>query len=124
MARYNGHYTFKGLLKYWRMRGKDISEDALRKFLRSQNIRPNADHMYHKSVIDLMDRHMYEIMRDTNSLRGPRIGNDQTQYEAPNSYYHPKGMSNASIELLKNDEVWYESIHRALTNTLMEQNLL
>ena len=36
-------------------------------------------------------------------------GKDDEESETSVSYYHPKGMSNASMELLKNDDVWYEN---------------
>jgi hypothetical protein len=123
MKKYKDHYTIDEILAIERKYGKYIDYDVLAEFFRKHHIRPNADHMYHRSVRDTMARHMFELLRDSNAKRARRYEEPDDTYEAPNSYYHPKGMSNASIELLKNDEVWYESIHRALTSTLMEQKL-
>lgn len=71
---------------------------------------------YHPSVMLFVQQHIDELwdMQDEDEYaERMSLLHNGTDVEDDNpsaSYYHPKGMSNASMELLKNDDVWFENI--------------
>ena len=83
------------------------------------NVRPYdvrySKKRYHPSVMLFVQQHIKELwdMQDEDEyaemMSTLNKGKDDEESETSVSYYHPKGMSNASMELLKNDDVWYEN---------------
>lgn len=83
------------------------------------NVRPYdvrySKKRYHPSVMLFVQQHINELwgMQDEDEyakiMSTLNKGKDDDESETSVSYYHPKGMSNASMELLKNDDVWYEN---------------
>lgn len=113
--------TIRKRLMKWGYKNLPSVQDIYRLFDK-YNIRPYdvryKKKRYHPSIMLFIQQHINELwdMQDEDEyaermaiLSKGKAKEDGIESNEPNtSYYHPKGMSNASMELLKNDDVWYD----------------
>lgn len=68
-------------------------------------------------ALDIILQHVMELKaiqeridmrKNVIKMNHQDMDDTRDSYEDEVSFYHPKGMSNASMELLKNDDVWYD----------------
>ena len=123
--------SFDQLIKWKRDMGVYIHPEALKKFLRKYGFRPDTRHEYAKNVKTVIDRHITEILKDTEYfVLQDRISDEEYneivgKNNTDNQHYHPKWMSNASMEALRADDTWYgddnfvdEAIKKSIDETV------
>lgn len=128
---YNGQrLTFKQIIKYERMHGRIIPDDALKELLRRKRIFPTNDHTYSRSVLTTIARNRAElndIIQRQNGVNASSRNAAQSPQRptVPDRTYAPKkGISRASMELLKGDDIAYNGEKKEESKTMRKGHLI
>ena len=128
---YNGErLTLAQILKKERMSGHDIPKKALIEFLRLKKIKPKTDHTYHKSVRDVIAKNrgqLNDIIQRQNGVNAASRNAAQSPQRptvADRTYAPRKGLSRASMELLKGDDIAYNGEKKDESKTMRKEYLV
>lgn len=106
---YKDYYTFDEILSVERKHGWYIHPMALIDFFKRAKLfnHKNADHVYYKNVFTLIAQNREDIMKDSYRYQD-EDEKEALRQDASSRFYHPKGMSRASMELLRGDDIFYD----------------
>jgi len=128
---YNGQrLTFKQIIKYERRHGRIIPDDALKELLRRKRIFPTNDYTYSRSVLTTIARNRAELndiiqrQNGVNAASKNAAQSPQRPTVADMTYAPRKGLSRASMELLKGDDIAYNGEKKDESKTMRKEYLV